>query len=115
MFGVALQNDFLYADPVEENIRFGRDLSSEQVKRAAEIAQADDFITAFPDGYGHMLSQKGTNVSGGQKQRVAIAGAIAMHPECIVMDEPTAMLDPVGRAEVMETILKLKKKENIRK
>ena len=52
-------------------------------------------------------------LSGGQKQRVAIAGAIAMHPECIVMDEPTAMLDPKGRSEVMETILKLKNEENM--
>jgi len=52
-------------------------------------------------------------LSGGQKQRVAIAGAIAMHPDCIVMDEPTAMLDPMGRAEVMETVLKLKAQENM--
>ena len=93
MFGVALQNDFLYADTVEENIRFGRDLSSEQVKRAAEIAQADSFITAFPDGYGHMLSQKGTNVSGGQKQRILIARALAAQPEILVLDDSSSALD----------------------
>ena len=92
-FGVALQNDFLYADTVEENIRFGRDLSFEQIKRAAKIAQADDFITAFPDGYGHMLSQKGTNVSGGQKQRILIARALAAEPEILVLDDSSSALD----------------------
>ena len=93
MFGVALQNDFLYAETVEENIRFGRDLSSEQIKRAATIAQADSFITAFPDGYGHMLSQKGTNVSGGQKQRILIARALAAQPEILVLDDSSSALD----------------------
>ena len=93
MFGVALQNDFLYADTIEENIRFGRDLSDEQVRRAAKIAQADDFITAFPDGYGHMLSQKGTNISGGQKQRLLIARAIAGDPAILVLDDSSSALD----------------------
>ena len=65
MFGIAMQHDFLYADTVEENIKFGRKLSHEDIVRAAKIAQADDFINAFPEGYEHMLSQKGTNVSGG--------------------------------------------------
>ena len=93
MFGVVLQNDFLYADTVEENIRFGRELSFEQIKRAAEISQADDFITAFPDGYGHILSQKGTNVSGGQKQRILIARALAAEPEILVLDDSSSALD----------------------
>ena len=56
MFGTAMQNDFLYADTVEENIKFGRALSHEQVVAAARTAQADDFISAFPEGYEHMLS-----------------------------------------------------------
>lgn len=80
MFGAAMQNDFLYSDTIEENIRFGRALTHEQIVEAAKTAQADDFITAFPEGYGHLLSQKGTNVSGGQKQRILIARALAARP-----------------------------------
>ncbi len=93
MFGVALQNDFLYADTIRENICFGRDLSDEQIRRAAKIAQADDFISAFPDGYEHVLSQKGTNISGGQKQRLLIARAIAGNPEILLLDDSSSALD----------------------
>ena len=92
-FGVAMQHDFLYADTVEENIRFGRDLTHEQIVHAAKIAQADDFISAFPDGYDHMLSSKGTNVSGGQKQRILIARAIAAFPEILILDDSSSALD----------------------
>lgn len=93
MFGTAMQNDFLYADTIEENIKFGRELSHEQVVRAAVTAQADDFISAFPEGYEHMLSQKGTNVSGGQKQRILIARALAAGPEILVLDDSSSALD----------------------
>jgi ATP-binding cassette subfamily B protein len=92
-FGVAMQYDFLYGDTIEENICFGRDLTHEQVIRAAKIAQADDFISAFPDGYGHLLSPKGTNVSGGQKQRILIARAIAATPEILILDDSSSALD----------------------
>ena len=64
MFGSALQQDFLYADTIEENIRFGRDIPIDQVKQAAEIAQANDFIVTFANGYHHMLTPHGTNISG---------------------------------------------------
>ncbi len=93
MFGVALQNDFLYADTIEENIKFGRSLSHEEVVEAAQTAQADDFIRTFEEGYARVLSQKGTNVSGGQKQRILISRAIAGAPEILILDDSSSALD----------------------
>ena len=93
MFGVALQNDFLYADTIEENIKFGRELTHDDVLKAAKTAQAHDFISAFEDGYEHVLSQKGTNVSGGQKQRILISRAIAGDPDILILDDSSSALD----------------------
>lgn len=93
MFGTALQQDFLYADTIEENIRFGRDLPFESIESAARIAQAEGFINDFPEGYGHILSQHGTNISGGQKQRLLIARALASNPEILILDDSSSALD----------------------
>ena len=93
MFGTAMQYDFLYADTIEENIKFGRELSHDDVVKAAKIAQADDFISAFPEGYDHMLSQKATNISGGQKQRVLISRAVAAKPDILILDDSSSALD----------------------
>ena len=93
MFGIALQHDFLYADTVLENINLGRDLSTAQIVKAVKIAQAEDFILSFPDGYTHMLSQKATNISGGQKQRILISRAIAGDPQILVLDDSSSALD----------------------
>lgn len=93
LFGVAMQNDFISADTVEENIRFGRKISDEAVRRAAELAQASEFIEAFEDGYSHGLTAKGTNVSGGQKQRILVARALAGNPDILVLDDASSALD----------------------
>ena len=93
LFGVAMQNDFVSADTVEENIRFGRKISDEAVRRAAELAQASEFIEAFEDGYSHELTAKGTNVSGGQKQRILVARALAGDPDILVLDDASSALD----------------------
>ena len=91
--GVAMQNDFIINDTVEENIRFGRSISPEQIRRAANIAQAAEFIEELPDGYQHMLTAKGTNLSGGQKQRLLIARAIAGEPSLLILDDSSSALD----------------------
>jgi ATP-binding cassette subfamily B protein len=93
LFGIAMQNDFIYADTIRENIRFGRELTDAQIKRAAELAQASDFIESFSDGYDHMLSSKGTNISGGQKQRLLISRTLAGNPSILILDDSSSALD----------------------
>lgn len=92
MFGAAMQNDFLYADTVRENVSFGRNISDDALRRAAAMAQAD-FIDHFPDGWDHMLTTKGTNISGGQKQRLLIARALAGKPDILILDDSSSALD----------------------
>lgn len=93
LFGVVMQNDFISADTVAENIRFGREIPEEKVRRAAETAQASEFIEGFDKGFEHELTAKGTNVSGGQKQRILIARALAGDPEILVLDDASSALD----------------------
>lgn len=108
--GMVFQNpdNQIVANVVEEDIAFAPEnlgVPSEEIRqrvdRALEIVGMTKYATHAP----HLLS-------GGQKQRVAIAGVIAMRPRCIVMDEPTAMLDPVGREEVLKTITRLNREEH---
>lgn len=108
-FGTVMQNDFIYNDTINENIKFGRDIREVDIKEAAVTAQADSFITEFPDGYEHLLSQKGTNISGGQKQRVLISRALAGKPEILVLDDSSSALD-----YKTESALRKALKENMR-
>ncbi|MBR4054088.1 MAG: ABC transporter ATP-binding protein [Clostridia bacterium] len=92
-FGVAMQNDFLYADTIYENIRFGRELTTEQIETAARMACAHEFISAMEEGYRSVLAPKGANLSGGQKQRLLIARALAGEPEILILDDSFSALD----------------------
>ena len=109
--GLVLQNpdNQLVASIVEEDVAFGPENLGIPPR---EIRERVDYALKAVDMYDHRLKAP-YKLSGGQKQRVAIAGIIAMRPDCIVLDEPTAMLDPRGRAEVMDTILKLNRENNI--
>ena len=93
LFGVALQNDFIFNGSVKDNIDFGRNLPFEDIKKAAVRAQAIEFIEGFPDGFEHELTSKGTNVSGGQKQRLLISRALAGSPEILILDDSSSALD----------------------
>ncbi len=104
MFGVAMQNDFIVNDSIRENIKFGRDISDDQMRRAARIAQADGFIEAYDDGYDHELAAKGANISGGQKQRVILARAMAGEPDILILDDSSSALDYKTDAELRRAI-----------
>lgn len=93
LFGTVMQNDFIYAGSIRENIDFGRGLKDEDIRRAARLAQAEEYISAYEDGYDHMLNSKGTNLSGGQKQRLLIARALAGTPEILALDDASSALD----------------------
>lgn len=92
-FGVAFQNDMIFENTIYENIKFGRDLRKEDIFRAAEYAQAKEFIENLREKYNEHLTSKGSNLSGGQKQRVLISRALAKKPEILILDDSSSALD----------------------
>lgn len=105
LFGIVMQNDFLFSDTILENIRFGREILQDDIEKAIQISQAYDFIMSFPEGLNHVLSQKATNISGGQKQRLLIARALANHPEILILDDSSSALDYKTDANLRKAIL----------
>lgn len=91
---VVLQKNVLFSGTIKENMRWGnKDATDEQIVNACRIAQADEFIRSFPNGYDTYIEQGGTNVSGGQKQRLCIARALLKDPKVIILDDSTSAVD----------------------
>ena len=102
---MVLQKTELFSGSIEENIKWGKDDATfEEVESVAKIAQADDFIKGFKDGYNSFVGERGANLSGGQKQRISIARGIIRNPEIIVFDDSTSALDLATEARLHQAL-----------
>lgn len=91
---MVLQKNLLFSGTIKENLRWGNEnATDEEIVQACTLAQADDFVRAFPDGYDTKIEQGGTNVSGGQKQRLCIARALLKKPKILILDDSTSAVD----------------------
>ena len=103
--GYVAQETFLFSDTLEDNIRFGRpDAEHGRVARAAEVAQATEFIDHLPAGYETIVGERGMGLSGGQKQRVAIARAVLIDPAILVLDDSTSAVDMETEYEIQQQL-----------
>ena len=102
---IAFQETVLFSGTIKDNIRYGRpDATDEEVESAARIAQAHDFIVDFPEGYETEVGQRGVNLSGGQKQRIAIARALVMDPDVLILDDSTSSVDVDTEAKIQDAL-----------
>ncbi len=101
--GMVLQKNVLFSGTIEENLRWGNeDAAMEEIRQIADAAQADGFVTSFPDGYETDMGQGGVNVSGGQKQRLCIARALLKKPKILILDDSTSAVDTATEAKIRE-------------
>ena len=107
--GVVLQDNFLFDGTVAENIAFSKPgATTAEVREAARIANCDEFIAGFPDGYETIVGERGVKLSGGQRQRVAIARAILADPQMLILDEATSSLDSESERQIREALSSLR-------
>jgi ATP-binding cassette subfamily B protein len=100
-----MQKSELFSGTIAENIRWGKpDASDEEVRTAARIAQAEDFVNGFSEGFNDYIAEKGASLSGGQKQRMSIARAIVRRPEMIILDDATSALDLATEARLRKAL-----------
>jgi ATP-binding cassette subfamily B protein len=91
---MVLQKNLLFSGTIKENLRWGNEnATDEEIVTACKLAQADEFVQSFPDGYDTYIEQGGTNVSGGQKQRLCIARALLKKPKILILDDSTSAVD----------------------
>ncbi len=98
---MVLQKNLLFSGTIRENLQWGNpDATDEEIREACKLAQADDFVMSFPDGYDTRIEQGGTNVSGGQKQRLCIARALLKKPKILILDDSTSAVDTKTDAQI---------------
>ncbi|MCX7885730.1 MAG: ABC transporter ATP-binding protein/permease [Verrucomicrobiae bacterium] len=103
--GVVFQESFLFSNTIAANIAFGHpDATQQEIERAAKIAAAHEFIVSLPRGYDTLLREGGKDLSGGQRQRIALARAILLNPAILLLDDPTASVDPRTESEILQAI-----------
>jgi len=96
-----LQKNVLFSGSIKDNLRWGnKEATDEEMIHACRLAQADEFISAMPEGYDTYIEQGGTNVSGGQKQRLCIARALLKNPRILILDDSTSAVDTKTDAEI---------------
>ena len=107
--GVVLQDNFLFDGTVAENIAFSKPgATMDEVREAARIANCEEFINGFPDGYDTVVGERGVKLSGGQRQRVAIARAILADPQMLILDEATSSLDSESEGQIRDALKSLR-------